>query len=255
MLTASADETIGVWNMETGHLTRRLRGHDSYVNCVATCVPSGKSGGASTSSTKDVVASIDDQGKCLLWDLRSKNPIGEFYHEWPLTSCCFGMNGSNYLFAGGLDNIMYQYDLRNGMSGRSQTVLRVYDGHNDTITGLSLSPCGSYVLSNGMDEKLIQWDIRPFVISEEKRIVNVYQGHEHNFEKLMLRCSWSADGKSISCGSSDAMVNVWNVEKNEHVYALPGHRGSVTDVVFHPNEPVIASCGIDGNIYLGELEL
>ena len=74
-------------------------------------------------------------------------------------------------------------------------------------------------------------------------------------EKLILRCGWSADGKSIACGSSDAMVNVWNVERNEHVYALPGHRGTVTDVVFHPTEPVVASCGIDGQIYLGELEL
>ena len=55
--------------------------------------------------------------------------------------------------------------------------------------------------------------------------------------------------------SSDSMVNVWKVETKEHVYALPGHRGTVTDVTFHPTEPVIASCRIDGQIYLGELEL
>jgi Prp8 binding protein len=255
MLTACADTTVGVWALDSGKMSRRLRGHNTYVNAVTTCVPGGSTGGAATSSTKDLVASMDDEGVCLLWDLRSKEPVGDFQHEWPLTSCCFGMGGANMLFGAGLDNIVYQYDLRKGFHGHGSSVLRQYQDHTDTITGLSLSPCGSYVLSNGMDQKLIQWDVRPYVANEDNRVVNTYQGHNHNFEKLMLRCGWSADGKSIACGSSDAMVNIWNVERNEHVYALPGHRGTVTDVVFHPTEPVIASCGIDGQIFLGELEL
>jgi Prp8 binding protein len=270
VLTASADETVGVWSMETGNMVRRLRGHQSYVNSVATCVPNvGGRGGALTSSTRNIVASVDDDGKCLLWDLRTKESIGSMSCDWPMTSCCFGLNGTTHFFAGGLDNMIYQYDLRAGLNqGR---FLRHYGGggggeekknkgrqcHNDTITGLSLSPCGTYMLSNGMDEKMIQWDVRSYVGNEEEtgRVVSVFQGHKHNFEKLMLRCGWSADGKSVTCGSSDSMVNVWKVETKEHVYALPGHRGTVTDVTFHPTEPVIASCGIDGQIYLGELEL
>ena len=203
------------------------------------------------------MASVDDDGTCLLWDLRVKTSVGEIRHEWPLTSCCFGMNGSSMLFAGGLDNIMYQYDFRKGIeTANNQNVIRTYEKHTDTITGLALSPCGSYVLTNGMDDTLIQWDVRPFVSNGSDRVVQKYQGHQHNFEKLMLRCSWSADSGAIACGSSDAMVNVWSTsDGGERLYALPGHRGTVIDVIFHPTQPIIASCGIDGQIYLGELEL
>ena len=39
------------------------------------------------------------------------------------------------------------------------------------------------------------------------------------------------------------------------VFALPGHTGTVTEVCFHPNEPILASSSYDKNVFLGELEL
>lgn len=36
-------------------------------------------------------------------------------------------------------------------------------------------------------------------------------------------------------------------------YALPGHKGSVNEVVFHPKEPIVGSCSNDRTIFLGEL--
>lgn len=37
------------------------------------------------------------------------------------------------------------------------------------------------------------------------------------------------------------------------LYALPGHKGSVNEVVFHPKEPIIGSCSNDRTLFLGEL--
>lgn len=37
------------------------------------------------------------------------------------------------------------------------------------------------------------------------------------------------------------------------MYYLPGHKGSVNDVIFHPTDSIVASCGSDKQIYLGEL--
>ena len=39
-------------------------------------------------------------------------------------------------------------------------------GHNDTVTSLALSNCGSFVLTNSMDNSLRIWDIRPFVTKD-----------------------------------------------------------------------------------------
>lgn len=80
------------------------------------------------------------------------------------------------------------------------------------------------------------WDIRPF--APQDRCVKTFQGHQHNFEKNLLRCSWSPDGTKISAGSADRHVYIWDTHYRRVLYKLAGHQGSVNEVVFHPNEPI-----------------
>ena len=49
------------------------------------------------------------------------------------------------------------------------------------------------------------------------------------------------------------IVHIWDALTSAHVYYLPGHKGSVNEVTFHPKEPIIASCSSDKTIILGEL--
>ena len=118
--------------------------------------------------------------------------------------------------------------------------------------GISVSPDGTHLLSNSADNTLRAWDIRPYVVGAE-RCVRVFQGHAHNFEKLMLRCDWSSDGARVSAGSADRFVYVWDFATRRMLYKLPGHAGAVSQVAFHPDEPVIASCSQDAKIYVGEI--
>ena len=252
LVTASADTTLGLWNLQTGQLTRRLKGHTSYVNSCCAVRPSGASG--TSHALNNVLASCEDNGVVCLWDLRSSRSVATLEHEWPLLTCTFGRDGSSALFTAGLDNCVQQWDLRKGLTAPGN-VLRTYSGHKDTITGISLSPDGASLLSNGMDNRLIQWDVRPFSAGRKDRNIGEYLGGQHNFEKMMLRAAWSADGKSVSCGSSDGILHVWSVDTPQPTYALPGHEGSVLDVKFHPTQPILASSGVGGEIFLGELEL
>jgi len=125
--------------------------------------------------------------------------------------------------------------------------------HKDCVTGLSLSHNGSSLLSNSMDTTLRIWDVRPY--APTNRCVEVFTGLAVNLEKNLLRCAWSPDDQHITYGSSDRYVNVWHVEQHKLLYRLPGHKGSVNEVQFHPNQPVIGSCSSDRTIYLGELDL
>jgi Prp8 binding protein len=50
-------------------------------------------------------------------------------------------------------------------------------------------------------------------------------------------------------------VLIWNTNTGEAVYCLPGHKGSVNDVHFHPSEPIILSCSSDKKMFLGELAM
>lgn len=48
-------------------------------------------------------------------------------------------------------------------------------------------------------------------------------------------------------------VAVWDLEKKEIKYKLPGHKGAVNQVDFHPSQSIIASCSMDKTLFLGDL--
>lgn len=77
----------------------------------------------------------------------------------------------------------------------------------------------------------------------------------HNYERNLIRCSWSQDAEYVAAGSSDRSVLVWDVNSRHLLYRLPGHNGSVNDVGFHPTEPIILSASSDQKMYLGEIAL
>ena len=124
-------------------------------------------------------------------------------------------------------------------------------------TGLDVDPSGTRLLSHSMDHSLRVWDVQPFAAGgDAARCKSVLQaGGGSNFEGQLLRCSWSWDGSKIAAGSADRNVCVWDVDSGALMYRLPGHSGSVLDVAFHPTQPILASGGVDSDIYLGEVAL
>jgi Prp8 binding protein len=67
MYSASADKTVGIWDMEVYKSIKNLRGHTSYVN---TCHP--------TRRGTELLVSGGDDGKTKVWDLRTKKFAMEF---------------------------------------------------------------------------------------------------------------------------------------------------------------------------------
>ena len=56
-------------------------------------------------------------------------------------------------------------------------------GHNESVTGMELSPDGSYLLTNAMDDSLRIWDVRPYAPKERcVKILQVcYRGGDATF--------------------------------------------------------------------------
>jgi len=241
IFSASADKTVVAWDADVGKKVRKFVGHDSFVNA---CSPSGNR--ASDDGDGCLIVSGSDDGTTKIWDIRSKRCVKEFENKFQMTSVAFSKDGET-VFAGGLDETIKAWDLR------TDKLSFTLEGHTDTITGISLSPDGNHLLSNGMDNRLYMWDVRPFVTTPS-RCLRRFEGASHNFEKMLLRCSWSPDGRRVMAGSADRNVYVWDVDSQDIIYCLPGHGGSVNEVVYHPHEPILASCGSDKKIYLGELQ-
>lgn len=233
LFTCSTDKNVRVWDMETGTCLRRFKGHASFVN---SCHPVRRG--------PQLVCSGGDDGTVRVWDQRQKDACRMFQCTYQVTSVSFN-DTAEQIFSAGIDNDIKVWDMRKDGS------LYKMQGHGDTVTGLTLSPDGAYLLSNSMDCSLRVWDVRPF--APEQRCLRIFQGAQHNFEKNLLRCSWSPDGNRISCGSSDRYVYVWDVASRKILYKLPGHQGSVNETDFHPKEPILLSAGSDKKIFLGEL--
>lgn len=63
-------------------------------------------------------------------------------------------------------------------------------------------------------------------------------GHERN----LLKASWDSKGEKIAAGSGDQSVAIWEARTGKLLNKLPGHRGAVNDVRFHPlGEPLCKS--------------
>ncbi|CAB3401077.1 unnamed protein product [Caenorhabditis bovis] len=235
LMTASTDKTVRIWDMETGACVRKFKSHTDIVNALH---PSRRG--------VQLVVSASDDGSLKVFDIRTREPVKNYANKYQQTAVTFN-DTTDQIFCGGIDNEIKGWDMR-----RDDIALSL-QGHRDTITSIALSPNGNFIISNAMDCSVKQWDIRPFAPGQ--RLVNTFYGHQHNFEKNLLKCSWSPDNRYISAGSSDRFVYVWEVLTKKLEFKLPGHLGSVNATDFHPNEPILLSAGSDKKLFLGEIDM
>lgn len=235
--SCSADKSVAMWDAESGQRIKKMNGHTAVVNSV-NCTRRGD----------PMLCSGGDDGSTRLWDLRTRRCIHSFDHQYQILACCFDDTGEK-IFSASLDDTVRVFDVRT----MADEELYVLEGHGDSITGIDLSPDGEKLLTNSMDQSVKIWDVRPFIPATESRCIATVRGAKHNFEKNLLRCKWSPDGRFFGAGSSDRTVCIWNAGTYELAYRLPGHQGSVNDVAFHPTQPIVVSASSDRTIYMGEL--
>lgn len=249
LITAGADAALGYYDALSGRRLRRLMGHDGIVNSV--CAPRG-------ASAISFISGSDD-GYMRVWDVRVAGGRGRkavvasarVLEETtcPVTAVALSADMLR-AYVGGVDENITCVDLR-----KMDTVRPLYrmSGHGDTITGLELSPDGNALLSHGIDGAMREWDVRNYVPNGSRRMKKTFLGARGNAERGLLKCAWSGDGTMVSGGSADRVVHVWDEMTAEELYSLPGHKGCVNCVAFHPTQKIIASGSSDKNIYVGEL--
>ncbi|KAJ5109758.1 U5 snRNP complex subunit [Penicillium argentinense] len=234
IFSASADMTLGSWDVETGERVRRHIGHEEVVNSLDV----SKRG-------EELLVSGSDDGCIGIWDTRQKEALDYLETDLPITAVALSEAG-NEIYSGGIDNTINVWDLR------KKAVVYSMAGHNDTITSLQVSPDSQTLLSNSHDSTVRTWDIRPF--APANRQVLTFDGAPVGLEKNLIRASWDPKGEKIAAGSGDGSAVVWDVKTGKLLYKLPGHKGTVNDVRFSPNnEPIIVSGSSDRNLILGEL--
>jgi WD40 repeat protein len=95
-------------------------------------------------------------------------------------------------------------------------------------------------LSNAHDSTVRTWDVRPFAPADRR--IMTFDGAPTGQERNLLKASWDSKGEKIAAGSGDQSVAIWESRTGKLLNKLPGHRGAVNDVRFHPlGEPLCKS--------------
>eukprot|EP01012_Entosiphon_sulcatum_P008105 TRINITY_DN14290_c0_g1_i1.p1 TRINITY_DN14290_c0_g1~~TRINITY_DN14290_c0_g1_i1.p1 ORF type:complete len:545 (-),score=66.78 TRINITY_DN14290_c0_g1_i1:136-1770(-) len=218
--TASADETIRIWEAAQRSPVRRLVGHNGPVESLCAANPSTiYSGGADGSVRRWNLRSGQCEQKLVLHvgaitdlaladrvlftcspdglakgiDLETGKLIALYEGLGPLRCICH-INEPNLLVAGTAEGPVRLYDVR---SANCVTSLR---GHNDCVFALGLlAHEGASLVFSGSDDRTIRrWDLRMLCCTW------VFNGHADAVKGIAL------SGTDLITGSFDRTVNLWN---------------------------------------------
>ena len=242
LLLSSSTTDAALHDLPTLTRLKRLRHHRTVVNALAPLTPSA-------------FLTAGDDGAVLLYDRRwMRRPSASVSTPYPVLAVA-ASEALQQVWYAGIDPVIHCLDLRR-LSSAAAPPSPLYDlpFHTSHVTGLSVSPDATLLLSHSADASLHCHSITPFIPHGATRLMQRYLGAVHDAgERALLRCAWSPDGVWVTGGNAAREVLVWEATSGEVRWRLPGHKGCVNEVQFHPTEPIIASAGNDKKVFLGEL--
>ncbi len=139
-----------------------------------------------------IVASGNDRGKVLFWNLQTGTKISDFTpHTDMITGLAFSPDGRTLITAS-YDRTIKIWDLKSG------ELLNTLTGHQDLIRAIALHPDGKILASAGNDG-MILWDLA------SGQYLTKIRKHRNWVQSL----AFSPDGRYLASGGYDFTVKIW----------------------------------------------
>jgi WD40 repeat protein len=263
---ASADKTIKIWDMQTGHTTKTLVGHTGWI-CSAQISSDGNS-----------IVSASDDKTIKIWDMQTgKNIQTLLGHSDQVRFAQISPDG-NYIVSASADKTIKIWDIQTGQN--IQTLV----GHTDWVRFAQISPDGKHIVSASDDKTIKIWNMKTghntktlvghtgrvnsaqissdgnYIISasDDKtiKIWNMKTGQ--NTKTLVGHTDWvnsaqiSSDGNSIVSASDDETIKVWDMQTGRNTKTLVGHKGWINSIQISSNGNSIVSASDDRTIKIWE---
>ena len=271
------DNSLILWDYESGRPLRRLESHRNTVSGVAFS-PDGRQAlsgsydgtlilwdldtgekirqmeghtsgvqGLDISSDGRQALSCDWAGMILLWDLSSGTVVRRFagHHHLNVQGVAF-LAGDRQAVSVGAEASVIVWDLASGQRLRRLIGLTGdVGGHESRAEDIAASPDGRQALSSSWDGMLILWDLA------SGRSIRRYEGHTGTVHDIDI----ISDGQTALSGSSDGTLIVWDVATGTPLRHLPVS-ASFEDpprVAIHPDGRTALSGEPDGTILKWQL--
>jgi len=224
-VSASWDNILKVWDLNSGALRHSLKGHSDFVNAVA-ITPDGQSA---------VSASSDNTLK--VWDLNSGALRHSLEgHSSSVTAVVITPNGQSAVSASS-DNTLKVWDLNSGALRHS------LEGHSDSVNAVAICPDGQAAVSASWDNTLKVWDLNSGVLRHS------LEGHSDFVTAVAI----TPDGQTAVSASDDDTLKVWDLNSGTLSYSLEGHSGSVIAVAITPDGQEAVSASSDKTLKVWDL--
>ncbi|HEY9853113.1 MAG TPA: WD40 repeat domain-containing serine/threonine-protein kinase [Leptolyngbyaceae cyanobacterium] len=215
--SGALDDTIKIWNAQTGELLQNITGQFRAVNSLAITPDS------------QILVSGSDDDKVRVWSIfngRVLYTLGE--HSRDVTSVSLSKDGQ-ILASGSEDRTIKIWRVRNG------SLLRNLVGVGGMIKAVAISPDGKTLASGGLDNQIKLWNM----VKGES--IATLSGHFNSIHAI----AFTPDGKYLASASKDKNIKLWSVEKAELVRTFSGHSAPINALVIHPDGQTMISAGND----------
>lgn len=208
------------WDVATGHVIRKFRGHDSEVNAVK------------FNEYASVVVSAGYDRSLRAWDCRSHSTepiqvIDSFLDS--VMSVCL----TKYEIIGGsVDGTVRTFDIRIGRE--------ISDDLGQPVNCISLSNDGNCVLASCLDSTLRLLDRTTGDLLQE------YKGH--TCKSFKMDCCLTNTDAHVAGGSEDGKIYFWDLVDAQVVTSFRAHSSVVTSVSYHPKDDCMVTASVDGMI-------
>ncbi len=241
LVSASADGTAKVWNMETvASSPAKILPHPSFVYSAKYHV-----------RVEKIIVTGGFDSVIRVWTLQGGDPTAQLLQELDghtsnVNSLCFSEEGEKLYSADGSGEIRI-WNAYVTEKPSSSGVLKPWlfdkviadpELKGVPINAIVLHPNGRRLLIQGRDNTLRMFDLRVSSVTQK------YHGALNFRERV--RCSVSPCGSFLFAGSEDGRAYVWNTDTGDQVamYSNLGYTRPVSDVAYHPLDHMIALCGL-----------
>ncbi|OKH42756.1 WD40 repeat domain-containing protein, partial [Scytonema sp. HK-05] len=141
VISGSSDNTLKVWNLETGQEKSTLTGHSHWVYAVAL-----------TSDGKYVISGSFDK-TLKVWNLETGQEKSTLTGHSHWVNAVALTSDGKYVISGSSDNTLKIWNLETGQEKSTLT------GHSHWVYAVALTPDGKYVISGSSDNTLKIWNL------------------------------------------------------------------------------------------------
>ncbi|WYZ44541.1 hypothetical protein EsH8_VII_000977 [Colletotrichum jinshuiense] len=219
--SASQDNTVKIWDSNTGHCLQTLEGHNHFVNSVAFSGDSMQL--ASASGDKTVKVWDSTTGQCL-WTL---------YHDRCVTSVVFSRDSMQLASTSDIGTVRV-WDVTTGHC------LHTLEGYSDSVNPVAFSGDSKQLASTSYDDTIKIWD------STTGQCIQTLDGHSCTVSSLAF--SGTGNNTQLASSSYDLTVKIWDIASGRCLKKLEGHNSCVSSVAFSDDGMQLASASHDRTI-------